>query len=50
MLLCPAGLPALHSTQELQEKRMAAIGDPAHKRGTLGDKVCDSVCGGGGVA
>jgi hypothetical protein len=25
--------------QELQEQRMAAIGNPAHKRETLGDKV-----------
>lgn len=28
-----------HCAQELQEQRMAAIGDPAHKRETLGDKV-----------
>lgn len=33
----------LQRAQELQEERMAAIGDPAHKRDTLGDKV-SGVC------
>lgn len=26
--------------QQLQEERMAAIGDPAYRRETFGDKVC----------
>jgi hypothetical protein len=31
--------------QELQEERMANIGNPAHKRETLGDMVGATLCG-----
>jgi hypothetical protein len=38
-LSCPHSVCDSVSLQELQEQRMAAIGNPAHKRETLGDKV-----------
>lgn len=38
-LSCPHDVCDSVPLQELQEQRMAAIGNPAHKRETLGDKV-----------